>query len=336
MYISKRKSGIFHLFYQQENGKLTSVSTGTKLKSEALKFLTGFKEELKKKNTPVKITLKDYTENFMQYSNAVHTLKTQKAFQNTFNFVQKYFGDVLLENLDRKRLGEFFQWRIVNSSVYQARKDQINLSSALSKAVVDRYLEANPFRDMKKIRIPEKEPVVFTVEELEKLVAVIDDKDIRDVVVFTANTGLRQMEALRLEWLEVNLERRFLMLSNRSHITKSKRIRTVPLNNTAYGILAQRSVSSESGYVFSRNGRPFEQDHIVYAFKKYVKKAGIRSNLHFHGLRRYFGTRLIQLHAPIFEVSRLLGHAAVKTTTDSYLRIIPEDLRQSVELLDRV
>ena len=48
--LSKRKNGIYYIFYDQPSGKRTCISTRTKYKAEANKFLTNFKEELKQRN----------------------------------------------------------------------------------------------------------------------------------------------------------------------------------------------------------------------------------------------------------------------------------------------
>ena len=55
MYLSKRKE-IYYLYYSQHNGKMTCISTKTKFKSEALKFLSKFETEQKNKPSEVIIT----------------------------------------------------------------------------------------------------------------------------------------------------------------------------------------------------------------------------------------------------------------------------------------
>jgi len=54
MYLSKRKE-IYYLYYPQQNGKMTCISTKTKYKSDALKFLSKFETE--QKNKPAEIIL---------------------------------------------------------------------------------------------------------------------------------------------------------------------------------------------------------------------------------------------------------------------------------------
>jgi len=63
---------------------------------------------------------------------------------------------------------------------------------------------------------------------------------IKDIVLVAVNTGLRQMELLSLEWNQINFREHYLILDNRNHTTKSKKIRTIPLNVTALQVLTYR------------------------------------------------------------------------------------------------
>ena len=59
MYLGKnKKSGIYFIYYRQPNGKKTRKSCGTKLKSEALKFLSEFEKKYKwQANQPPSFTM---------------------------------------------------------------------------------------------------------------------------------------------------------------------------------------------------------------------------------------------------------------------------------------
>jgi site-specific recombinase XerD len=109
----------------------------------------------------------------------------------------------------------------------------------------------------------------------------------------------------------------------------------IPLNQTAVGILSKRKNLSNSNLVFTINGCRIQQDYIIHHFKKYIRKAGLRDELHFHSLRHTFATRLVQKGVSIYKVSKLLGHADVKTT-QIYASLMLYDLQNTVTLLDDV
>ena len=59
MFLSKNAKGIYYLFYKQANGKRTCVSTRSKRKPDALKFLTEFRinkvDEEQRKYIPISL-----------------------------------------------------------------------------------------------------------------------------------------------------------------------------------------------------------------------------------------------------------------------------------------
>ena len=57
----------------------------------------------------------------------------------------------------------------------------------------------------------------------------------------------------------------------------------------------------------------YRKDYVSHKFKKKVRRLGIK-NARFHDLRRTFGLNLIKQGMSIYKVSKLLGHASVKTT----------------------
>jgi len=49
---------------------------------------------------------------------------------------------------------------------------------------------------------------------------------------------------------------------------------------------------------------------------------------HFHDLRRTFGYNLIKQGMPIYQVSKLLGHASVTTTEKHYAPLLATDVEE--------
>lgn len=334
MYLSKRKNGVYYVFYNQPNGKRTCVSTGEKIKFEALKFLSNFETELKlrRKNKILPITLKDFTFEFLTYSETIHSPNTSKVFKVTFNYLAKFFGNPQLSEITASRLTEYFTDRI-KGTVFPARKDLINISSAFSYGVKQGYLQENPCHSFKRFKIPEKQPLFYSELQFDLLLNTIEEQDIKDIVIFALQTGLRQMELLTLEWRQINFKDRILILDNRNNLTKSKKIRTVPLSIKAMQILNSREINKKSESVFTLKGERITQKFISKKFKSYVIKAKINSKLNFHSLRHTFASWLVQRGVSIYEVSKLLGHSDIKVT-EIYAHLKPENLRNAVELLN--
>lgn len=336
MFLSKHKNGYYYIYYGEPiTGKRKSISTGSKFKSEANKFLSEFRTEIKRRKEKqlFDISLKDFRFEYLKYSESIHSPKTSKAYKTSFGFLIKYFGNTKLTDISKSKLMDYFQKRIREASIYQARKDLINLSSAFNWAIEKRYLNVNPCSGIKRFKIPEKQPLFFSEAEFQTLLRNIDEPDIKDLVLFAVNTGLRQMELLTLEWNQINFKEGYLILDNRNHLTKSKKVRTIPLNAACLQVLTRRQIDSQEELIFTFKGKQFKQQFLSKKFKRYVNKSGLNSKLNFHSLRHTFASLLVQKGTPIYVVKELLGHSTI-AVTEKYSHLRSDDLRASINLLN--
>ncbi len=335
MFLSKRSNGIWYIFYTQDNGKRTCVSTKMRYKQEALKFLSDFSNNLKIERDKefISLSLKEFTFEYLKYSESYHTWKTTSTYKTTFNSLLDYFGNIPLIELTKKKIDDYIQSKIRNVSIYSARKDLINIKASLNWAVNNNYLIENPSENIKRIKTPERLPLYFSKSDFEKLVKSIDNQDIIDLITFAVNTGLRQGELINLRFNQFDFKNRLLILDNRTHLTKSKKVRKIPLNNVALNIIENRVNHNLNDVIFSINGNEIKQDYIVHKFKDYVIKAKVNPKLHFHSLRHTFASWLIHSGASIYHVSRLLGHADIKTT-EIYSHLRNDDLQNTIDLLN--
>ncbi len=339
MFLSKRSNGIYYIFDNMPNGKRIRISTRSRTKKEAMKRFAELAKELKdkkeeKEETVIPIRLQPFSLQYLKYSKSFHTDKTTLTYKTTFNAMKEYFGDILLTDITEQQIEEFLQHRITTSSLYSARKDLINIKASSNWAVRKSYLLKNPAVNLKRIKVPEKLPAYFSKEEFKKFLKHIDRVDFKDLVIFAVHTGLRQAELISLQKSQIDLRSRYLLLDNRNHITKSKKIRRVPLNSTALEIAKKRMNDiCPSEYLFTIRGVPIKGDYVVRTFAKLIKRAELNKDLHFHSLRHTFASWLVQRGASIYDVSKLLGHSEIKTT-EIYAHLRIEDFRNAVTLLE--
>ena len=248
MFLSKRPNGIYYIYYEGSNGKRTRKTTKCTLKKNALEYLSKFSEKLKaeKEREFIPISLKEFSFEYLKYSESYHTWKTTLTYKTTFNAILKYYGNIQLVELDRKRIEEYIQYKIRNVSIYCARKDIINIKASLNWGVDNGYLINNSSQSIKRIKPPERLPLYFSKNEFNKLMDSIEDNHLKDLVLFAVNTGLRQGELINLRFNQINLKTKSLILNNQDFITKNKKVRTIPLNQTCYNIILNRIKNSNT------------------------------------------------------------------------------------------
>lgn len=335
MFLSKRKNGIYYIYYDQLNGKRTSKSTGTKYKSEALKYLSNFESKLKEKQRLEfnLITLSKFRFEFLVYSESIHSWNHTKSIRTTFNELIKEIGNILLSELSKSTLQGYIEIRLRKVSPYAVKRDIANLSSAFNWGISKNYLNENPCYGIKKPKIPQKMPLFFTENEFQTLLSSIKDKDLHNLVEFASLTGLRQSDLINLTWEQVNFRNGSIILDNRSSMTKSRKVHNLPLNIRALQILTERELNKNSTLVFTYLDRPIKQDFISKKFRKLVKACSINPNLNFHSIRHSFASWLIQKGVSIYQVSKLLTHSDMRVT-QIYTHLSSEDLRNSVNVLN--
>ncbi len=77
---------------------------------------------------------------------------------------------------------------------------------------------------------------------------------------------------------------------------------------------------------------PIELSHrtLQISFKRAVKRAGIKKDVHFHSLRHSCATNRLSDGWNLKQVQQLLGHENI-ATTNVYLHINPEDLKKKMD-----
>ena len=334
MFLFKHPNGKYYVIYSTEKGKRKTKSTGTAYKGEAHKFLSQLRQQIEEERRQIvkPILIKDFAFAYLRQREPHFTEKTIKVNKTTFKYLEEYFGNIQLSDIDRNGLEEYFHKRIKETSIFAARKDMINLSASFTFAVSSGYLLTNPCRGIRRFKLPERQPIFYSKEDFKNLLDAIDNEDLKDLVLFAINTGLRQMELITLEWRQINFKENILVLDNQGHITKSKRIVTLPLNSICQEILKKRYEKKENN-VFTLFNNSIDQHWLSTNFKKYVIKAEVNPKLNFHSLRHSYASWLVQAGVSIYVISKLLNHADIKTT-EIYAHLRRDDLRNAVSLLE--
>ena len=143
---------------------------------------------------------------------------------------------------------------------------------------------------------------VYTECELNLMFTSIKDNSFNAFVRFAYYTGARSGEIRSLS--------RDNVLENSLVARGKSGRRIVKLNSQAKEIIHNQDVLWN-----------YSKDYVSHKFKKEIRKLGIK-NGRFHDLRRTFGLNLIKQGMSIYKVSKLLGHASVRTTEQHYAPLL--------------
>lgn len=87
----------------------------------------------------------------------------------------------------------------------------------------------------------------------------------------------------------------------------------------------------ESGYVFTtQRGGPLEPDNVTHYFPAFLKAQGMRHQ-RFHDLRHSAASLLVAIGVPLWQVSKILRHAGIAITSDTYGHLYPETSRAAAD-----
>jgi integrase len=130
------------------------------------------------------------------------------------------------------------------------------------------------------------------------------------VCLFLLSTGCRLNEALAARWEHFDLERRNWTVP--SEFSKSRKIRSIPLNDQALSILENLGTRGKYNHPFiGRRGKPLTTVHKVWT--RLRDTAGL-PHLRLHDLRHQYASFLINQERTLYEVQFILGHSDPSVT----------------------
>lgn len=273
--------------------------------------------------------MNDYIDYFLNY------LQTEKdAAKST---IHKYRADL-------ERLFEYLKVTDINEINQNHLRDYLNYIrqtySYISSSIANKinilhhffrflhnsgYISTNPAILIRPPRKKVKIPKVLNEIELEKLLKAPDHNTdtrfkkyaLRDKLIFTmfAYTGLRRTELINLNWNDINLGNKYLIVRK----SKNKSQRIIPLHDRVIELLdkylSERLPLKNNALFIGRTGQRIHHNSLKNLFDRYIKISGLSGKGYtIHTFRHSFATHLVEAGVDLFKVQKLLGHASLDTT----------------------
>jgi len=277
-------------------------------------------------------TLQEFSNEYINYVRDVVGKRSWSRDELCLKHLNGFFGDLKLSAINVKDIQDYQSNRLrkglkpatVNREV-ACLKHLFNIAKQRSN-----FFCENPVSNVKFLEENNQKERVLTLDEEERLISS-SPPYLKPIIKTALNTGMRKSEIISLKWSNIDFDYNIITIEATN--SKSKRIKRIPINSLLRKVLFEQKLRTGfSDYVFvNSNGVPYKkQNSLKTCFELARKKANVE-DLRFHDLRHTAATRMVEVGGNIVAVSKILGHADLRTT----MRYAHPDnsLRETVEKL---
>jgi integrase len=308
--LARDKSG-FYFIVSTVKGRRVWKSTHTKNHIEAYRKLIGKIDEDVKPTSP---TLDWAIEEHLRHVKANQRDKTHRLYGMILHAFSKHAGPLALQAVTPLHLDRYVSHRLESVSASTVNVHIRSLRAFFNRLKRWKLLIESPCDGVPYVRVPQATPAYLSLEALRDFTRKQTDAWLKRIVVFVSMTGLRLGEVLNLQWNDVDVGRKAIIVrSNESFQVKGGKNRTVPLNETAVAVLGP--AGKPEGYVFpGRRGGKAQDNYVSRTFRLAAREAGLDPKIHFHSHRHSFASLLVQRNVSLYQVKKLLGHSSPRVT----------------------
>jgi integrase len=235
-------------------------------------------------------------------------------------------GQLRVEAVGKHDLEDLHQE--LKATPYRGNRVLALLSTMFAYAIEKGWRPDNPARGITKFPEDRRERWLLP-QELERFIKALNmypDQNAADALRLLLLTGSREMEVLKSEWPQFDLERGVFVKP--SHSTKEKKTEHVPLSGAALELLTQmKAKSGGEGFLFPGLNGDKPRTTLRRTWVAVCKSTGL-TGVRIHDLRHSFASSLVSQGVSLHIVGKLLGHSQAQTT-QRYAHIADEALREA-------
>jgi len=286
-------------------------------------------------------TLKEMIERYREEYAAQWSYITKARNKTIFKTLLAYFGeDAQLQDVETM-IGGYEQHRKTKSK-RAIKPSTIVKELGLLRRMFNiarkqwKWKIQNPVSEIELPKVSNERVRYLSESEYACLFEALDrapEQWLKSCVIIAIDTGLRLSNICNLQWSEVNLFSRSIIIS--ADKMKNTDYIGIPLTERACQTFRElQRVRAITDHVFHDSGKRIYPVKLQRAFKQALSAAEI-SNFHFHDLRHTFASMLVQSGVDIYTVQKLLGHKDGRMTK-RYAHLNMENLRKAVEKLEAI
>lgn len=251
--------------------------------------------------------------------------------------IGKEFGRLKLNQIQKQKVAVFHAG-LVEEGLSAASADHHPklLRRMFSMAIEYDLIEKNPLAKFSLFNHDNKVENYLSDEQLTQLMEVLRtdaNRIVCNIAILLLGTGCRLNEILTAKKSDVDVQSRVLRIAASN--SKSKRVRSVPLNDTAVEVILEQFENTKGyEYLFinHQTGKPYTS--IMKVRERLRKKAGL-PHLRIHDLRHSFASFLVNSGRTLYEVQQILGHSQ-SIVTERYAHLSSKTLQDASNSAGRV
>ncbi len=281
----------------QKLGRTADISLGEarkKAKHQKSEITLGSDPRAEEKARKAVINFTDFFEqHYLPF--ATTRKRSWKRDEELFRLrIKAVFGSKRLNEITRQQIQTFHSSVLAEGLSHASADHHLKLiRRSLNLAIEWEMLEKNPASRIKQYNADNKVEHYMNDEALERLLTVLRADDppvVCRVALFLLTTGARLSEALGATWSQIDRQTRVWRVPASN--SKSKKIRAIPLNDSAMELLDRLGTEGKSDFLFVSRQTGMQLTSINRVWGRLRVKAGL-PYLRLHDLRHQFASFLI-------------------------------------------
>lgn len=347
---------------RDENGKMKRKSVYGKTAEEVKAKLQQIKYDIYTGDFVEisNITFEQLEKQILDDKFAINEFQEQTYFRHLETLkILKSISHYPIQKINYSMLKQFLITMVDNYSDSTIRKVYMMINQCMNEAVKRKIIVKNPMEDIKRPKSRKKTKVVraLTLDEQKKLIEAlkVEQSHYGDQLLISMFTGMRMGEVNALTIDDINWNFNFINIdktiskgkNGEAFINSSPKTecgnRQVPINEMVKPIL-ERVVKNykptkDKLLFHSSNEKMIPTGSTNYEFQRIMKKYeikdfGVKGDVTQHSLRHTYATRCIEGGMPPKVLQKLLGHADIRVTLDTYSNVFENYQTENVAKVD--
>lgn len=310
---------------------------------------------------PDRQALEEYMSAWLEHARETSLRRTTYATHRTYllTYILPALGSVRLQQLTTQDVQRFVDnLRARGLAPATVRRCYAVLHRALKQACRWDLVRRNVAENVD-LPSPRSHAIVaraLTPEQALQLLATVEGDRMEAYYAVAIALGLRRGEALGLKWADVDFQRGRLHVRRALCRLEGKLIEVPVKSDASHRVIAIPAALLEtlrkhrdhqceeawaagprwrqSGYVFTTlRGTPYEPGNVRRHLLRLLERAGL-PRFRVHDLRHSAASLMYAQGVPVEVISRILGHADLRTTTSIYLHVFDKEHQDAAERMD--